>query len=97
MLPMEATDPVRYFYSYSVKSSPRTWPLTIYIVHFESLDLLPKIKIILYTLNLFAYYLFSFLASAENLDFPGGFLGPLQPLQVETAHLGTQVLSDGQR
>ena len=94
---MEATDPVKYFYSYSVKSSPRTWPLTVYIVHFESLDLLPKIKIILYTLNLFAHYLLSVLASTENLDFPGRFLGPLQPLQVETAHLGTQAPSDGQR
>ena len=81
MLPMEASDPVKYFYSYSVQSSPRTRPLTVYIVHFESLDLLPQIKIILYTLNLFAYYLLSFLASTENLDFPGGFVALLQPLQ----------------
>lgn len=78
---MEASDPVKYFYSYSVQPSPRTRPLTVYIVHFESLDLLPQIKIILYTLNLFAYYLLSFLASTENLDFPGGFVALLQPLQ----------------
>lgn len=66
LLALEVMDPVKHSYSYAIWSSPRTWPLTINIVHFESPVLLPTITIVPYTLNLFTHYLLSFRASTET-------------------------------